>query len=1273
MTLSLSATHCVAVVFTFYLSCTIFSAILEPMSKTHTTTQILTASKFNSHDSTGDCVLEIGPVLFNGTIVTIGGYKIRYNGIIAETTDIVTHDTAGYNYLCVTGIDASPTSTPYTLVTNVRQGVCLIEKYHDGWITKDNKFKGDFRGLPFTRTYDSVLGEFHACYGPGVCNDGTLVHTPIKLTWILDHVSGSQAYPGISDGFGVKNTVALGTIVGYGCNGHLVIYSDVVATSVTIKNNKSSFMTSDTILGVLGTCHAIIETSPTHCNYAYSNGADLYIGECEYGVAAGAATTYTFTSNVTKVDFVTPTTIIVQLADNTFIYGMIMPTTIDTIFSGSSRWFHVDHKNGDFVHIGTDDKLYLNVVEIGSTTHFAFVFDKQIIQVTAAGDIINGGKTTETGFLVTNVVTNRTTTNELFFLFINGGGVDAVSYNVYRGETTWSDDSLGTTLCAATFAESTILYMDDDEKTYEQPIAPGSLLEPDTLEIMPSEHGQWRFNKKQFTISGDYLGENVFVDSNTIGRISGTVGTVNIGTYNNHAITSMPVPSIYVGPKVCDGDYVESLHAISLKHYYTKILAIDYDGTDKGFFVPTTPTGAIPGGACNVISGNIVVSGGTILQMVVNAADSVVYNANIQVLDIYVAKNVMFVGCTIGAYTDWAVAPDTNEYQFIGCTIGGVPAGTFQALTDTPMAYGTAGDMLVTNGTATGLEFSTVAKQASATEFNYLRQDMVNNVATGTWAEPASLAIHQSVKDPTGFEDISNCTISYDPAVRVVTLTFTGDTYIWHHGKRNKFENGQSFTWPDHTDNSGIYFMYLEDDGVGGLQVHPAPDTAFWDLSEVIPVSYVIYKDTADGGPDGFASEERHGHTWPWSIHRDVHLDRGAWTPSGFAASGYTVGGTAIADKKITIATGVVVDEDIWNTVPDLIPGTYVHFWLNAANEWTWASGETFPVPYAASAVPATQNPKYNELTVGLTEIAANNTWFNTYVFATNSLSATFQYVVIVGQQIYTSLAAAQGESISSLSLGTGGAFPFQECVALYQITWRRGPYDAGLALNPYARIDAVTRIIGERITVAGLSSSSHAALSDRDLANSHPASAIGSDNTTSELVDVDVQSNIDELSSGFAKIIRDATFTDPATFDTIEIMPKFLPVDDCVFSCEIDVLVTVISDTVAVGPTTPGTMAHRKIMATVHVASGAIDTYTIRAQDTDIYYEDTEFTAIRTNPVPYLGAGTTDCIELYTDADEFGVIVRGIKYVFAGPGEDTTASVTRYSVTFNINSVDYV
>ena len=96
--------------------------------------------------------------------------------------------------------------------------------------------------------------------------------------------------------------------------------------------------------------------------------------------------------------------------------------------------------------------------------------------------------------------------------------------------------------------------------------------------------------------------------------------------------------------------------------------------------------------------------------------------------------------------------------------------------------------------------------------------------------------------------------------------------------------------------------------------------------------------------------------------------------------------------------------------------------------------------------------------------------------------------------------------------------------------------------------------------------------------------------------------------------------------------------------------------------------------MATVHVASGVPDTYTIRAQDETIYYEDAKFTSIRGAPADYLEAGSTDCIELYTDGGEFGVLVRGIYYApFDLAPPKTSTSITRYSVTFNLNSVDYI
>lgn len=1228
------------------------------MIKTHTTTQTLTANAFNSHDETGDGVLWLGPVLFDGTVVTIGGYKVRYNGIIVEDSTIVTHDTAGYKYLCLSGIDASPSSAPYSLVSNVKQGICLIEKYKEGWITKSLKFNENLRGLAFTRTTDVTGGLYYASFGPGVCEDGTIVHTPIKIQTSLDVATGSGL--GITDQFLIDNTNNLGTILAYGCNEHLVIYT-LDGTPDVIINNDNLF-TVDTIPGVAGSCLAVMETSDTTCVYAYTVADHLFVGVNTYGVGPAAPVDYTMTDSVTKLDFVTPTTMLVQLADNTFLYGMLTPGTFDILFSGSSRWFHVDHKNSDFVHIGMDFKLYKNTVEIGSCTNRVLIFDGKLIQVTPTGEIIDGGKTTATGYSVLDIVANRTPANELFMLFINVAGMDAVSYSPTRCETTYSANiAAGATIGAVTFGYNiTNVYAGDDMITYHQPVSVGSLTSLSDIEIVPSLTNQWRFGKKHFQLDKDHLADTVYVGSNTNGIITHQVGALYAGILGSHTISSiiLGTTSLLVGPRLSDGDCVQSLHIPSNTHHFTKCLAFDYNGDTNAALLTKTPVGTIAAGACATISSGISISGGLVATMEVYAIDSVISNMEIQTLNIRIARNVMFVGCNFGAYTDFAVAPEVNTYRFVGCTLAGVPIGmSFLALSDTPAAYVSAGDMLVTNPGATGLEFAVAARQTPAGELQFARQDMVNGLLTPAWDQPAASEINQSTKDPTGFESISNCTISYDPAVRIVTLAFTGDTIIWFHGVRHKFTNGQSFVWADHTDNTNTYFFYLRDDGAGGLEAAPVA-TVFWDLSAVVPVTYVIYKDTGDGGPDGFHNEERHDHTWPWSIHRDVHLQRGAWSlEDGFAASGYLVGGNAIANKKVDLDGGTIIDEDLWNTVAPLVmPDTYVHFYLNAAGDWTWNKGEVFPVPYTGSAVPGTvQNPKYNEIGVGLTEVALNNRWFNTYIFATNSLDPVFRFVVIIGQTVYTSLAAAQGAGLGSLSLGNNGAFPFQECVALYQITWRRGSYDLNLAYNPYARIDALTRIIGERITVTGLSSTNHAALTGRDLPNSHPSTAIGYASAEFDygaglepvLTCDQVQEALDQVITRFT---GDATWVAGPTFTNYLATPTWVSAigDARLVSITVDVLGVEIST---------GDMCHRKILATL--SRDGAGAYTILVQDHEIVYEDATFTTARLDPATYL-SGIGDYVEVTETGTAFSVTCGAI----------STFAKCRYSVNIFINEL---
>lgn len=1222
------------------------------MKKTHTFSQTLTANTFNDYDSTGDGVLWMGPVLFSGTIVTIGGYRIRYNGIIVEDLSVVTHDTVGYKYLCVAGVDASPSSAPYTLVSNVKQGVCLIEEYLGGWITKGKIFDNDYRGLPFHRESDVTGSEFHACFGPGVASDGTVVHTPIKIPFAVDTATGQL---GVSDKIYISNTTALAAIDGHYCNGHLFVCNDTVATDIVVLNDK--LYTIDGVAGVNGASLAVIETDDAHCLYAYTVADHLYIGEIEYGVATGAATDYTLPSAIARVEFVTSSTVLIQLADSTFIYGMIMPTTIDTLWSGSSRWFHIDHKNGDFLHIGTDDKLYKNTVLIGSCADWVFIHDGHIIQLDGSGVITEGGKVLETGYSVVSVVSNRAPTGELFLLFVNAAGVDAVSYDIGSAEVVYSANLSGAaTLAACTFGQNvTNLYLDSDLVTYEQPVAVGALPSPPDTKIIPSQTSHWRFGKKYFQADGTYNFESIYTESNTTGVITDRVATIYLGTFGSYTIIGAALP-VLVGPAVCDGDMLEYTDIMSGAHEYARCLAIDTAGVPSALLT-NIPGGIIPPGPVNSISSGISLAGGICAHMVVNASNSVVLNMTITTLDINIARNVMFIGCDITVYNDLAVLPDYNTYQFIGCTIGGVPANTFQALTDTPMAYTPAQDegrLVVVNATPDALEF-TAAARINAGLFEFDRVDYVDGVEQVAYDSPSPMDIHTHTGDPTGFENLTDSVISYDPATRTLTLTPVGSFAFWRNGIR--YEYTAPVIFPPHAPDSGTHFFYFDDSPMPTAATSPL----FWDLSKYVPVSYVQYNAAL---ADGYANEERHGMCMDWATHRHLHLTVGAFAESGFGLGDVlspAIPWVSNASNKITVDLGIVADEDLENSNGGHLaanPYTFMYR-AGATGIWTWVrsslGGTTYPYSISGGWI------TYNDGTWALTP-ATHNTFVNSFVFATNSIDSDFEIVVVPGQALHVSLSAAKEETVVSLAFFDK---PFQEWVPLYRLTYQaQNGWDVAAGR---ARIVDYVRLTGTSSIALSASVSYHGALGGLSAPNSHPATAIGYDNQLeTQTVQTDVQAAIDEL---YNINVEEASFTSPAPYEAVQIKPDyttFTGANDIV-SCTVDVVGTVVEVTYSgpiVGPiATLKDAFHRSITFSMLIDAGVVTS--ILAQDETIYYEHTCFEDARLDPLAHLGNVLYDYVDLATDGT---ITVRGIN--FSG-GPDT--STVRYAARFSYNKVSHV
>jgi hypothetical protein len=370
-----------------------------------------------------------------------------------------------------------------------------------------------------------------------------------------------------------------------------------------------------------------------------------------------------------------------------------------------------------------------------------------------------------------------------------------------------------------------------------------------------------------------------------------------------------------------------------------------------------------------------------------------------------------------------------------------------------------------------------------------------------SWDEPMLMEIARTEKEPTGFPNRTDSTVTYSIVNRQFTIAPTGASFmVWRSGKRYTYTTSQ--TPAAHADVTGVYFFYINSAGTFTVA------NSVWDLSTDVPIAYVLYNTDLNGGGtnDAILCEERHGLTMDYESHIEFHYNIGAYIRSGCAASGYVLNSAANADIGFALDTGDFADEDIVLTIPAKAEGTYtVLYRLNANGDWNWYTGQAFPFHYAGGGL---GNIEYNQFTAGawqLTQVTTTNRWMNMFVCATNSTDANFQVVCIPGQAIYTTLAAAQAESILGLNWGS---LPFQEIAPLYQITYR---YNTTYGSTGKVRIERFARVIGTKLTSATLLASAHNSLSGRDVANCHPADAIGYDNVTSGLVADDVQAAIDE------------------------------------------------------------------------------------------------------------------------------------------------------------------
>lgn len=300
-----------------------------------------------------------------------------------------------------------------------------------------------------------------------------------------------------------------------------------------------------------------------------------------------------------------------------------------------------------------------------------------------------------------------------------------------------------------------------------------------------------------------------------------------------------------------------------------------------------------------------------------------------------------------------------------------------------------------------------------------------------------------------GFENQSAGIISYDPST--LTFTITGEHIVYINGKRT-VKTTASITHPAVT---ATHYFYYDSTGTLTTAYSSAWGGQFLNCAQI---AYAYYNATKVTTPKGILFDERHGHIMSTATHANLHLTRGATSPYLFPISAYSLqpASPTNAGNQFAIQGGVLYDEDLSTTIPDFQDGVApAIFWREGANgDYTWNPSPVVP------AITGTTYIKYNQFVTGswtTTEVSSDN-YVNIYTAVTNSTDATYENILFVGQQVYTSLATAQAESpLTGYSFGTG--VPFNEIIVTNKITLRaRSTYTSATGRF---RIEAVESLAG--------------------------------------------------------------------------------------------------------------------------------------------------------------------------------------------------------------------
>jgi hypothetical protein len=368
------------------------------------------------------------------------------------------------------------------------------------------------------------------------------------------------------------------------------------------------------------------------------------------------------------------------------------------------------------------------------------------------------------------------------------------------------------------------------------------------------------------------------------------------------------------------------------------------------------------------------------------------------------------------------VALDTNKcYRWSG--------STYVEISPAPVTSVNGKTNAVTLN-AIDIPFSPTATITSTDVQAAIEEVEANSVAS-------TAAIFEDTKEPTGFINRTDSTISFVDGTRIFTISPTSTSFSFYI-KGEKFTKtvAQNLTIPNLPGNHYIYFNTS-----GTLESTQVFNS---DIIEKYAFISVIYWNT-DTNTHTYFAEERHGITMDGATHSYLHTTFGSRYLSGLALQNFTIGdGSLDSHAQFSVDEGSIRDEDILLTSP---VQSQIPILFRQGQLWRKKAADSFPLIYNDGVYYSGARIPFNEYVAGSWQLTAidSNKFVLVHFFATNDKETPI--VGIQGIAQYNDIPSAR--NAASTEITTLSGLPFAEFVAIGTVVFQTNTY----ANTPVARV----------------------------------------------------------------------------------------------------------------------------------------------------------------------------------------------------------------------------